>query len=144
MFGIDDAIGAALNIGGKIIDRVIPDPAQAAAAKLELIKLQQSGDLAQMDAVKDLAIAQIGTNTAEATNASMFVSGWRPFVGWVCGMGLATQFVVRPFFLWGTNLAHKAADFPVLDLGTLSTLLFGMLGLGAMRTMEKVNGVASK
>lgn len=144
MFGIDDAVGAALNIGGKILDRVIPDPAQAAAAKLELIKLQQSGELAQMSAVKDLALSQNEVNKTEAANPNLFVSGWRPFVGWVCGLGLATQFVVRPFFIWATNLLHKTADFPVLDIGTLTTLLFGMLGLGAMRSFEKVNGVAAK
>lgn len=144
MFGIDDAIGAALNIGGKIIDRVIPDPAAAAAAKLELIKLQQSGELAQMGAVKDLAIAQAQTNTAEAASTNTFVSGWRPMVGWTCALGLGTQFIVRPFFIFGANLLHKVADFPVLDLGTLTTLLFGMLGLGAMRTLEKVQGVAAK
>lgn len=144
MFGIDDAIGAALNIGGKIIDRVIPDPAAAAAAKLELIKLQQSGELAQMDAVKALAVGQIDVNKVEAANTNIFVSGWRPFVGWVCGLGLFSQFIIRPFFLFVANLLKHSADFPTLDLGTLTTLLFGMLGLGAMRTMEKVNGVATK
>lgn len=144
MFGIDDAVGAALNIGGKLIDRLIPDPAAKAAAQLELLKMQQSGELAKLASDTDLAKGQIDVNKTEAANPNLFVAGWRPFIGWVCGLGLFSQFIVRPFFLFVANLFKHAADFPVLDLGTLTTLLFGMLGLGAMRSFEKVNGVATK
>ncbi len=141
MLGMDDVVGAVANIGGKLIDRLWPDPAQATAAKLELLKMQQNGELAKLAADTDLAKGQLAVNAAEAANPNMFVAGWRPFIGWVCGLGLLSQFIARPFFLYGASLIHVTADFPTLDLGTLMTLLFGMLGLGAMRTSEKLGGV---
>ena len=139
-----DPISAALDIGGKLIDRLWPDPQQAAQAKLELIKMQQSGELAKLTAETDLAKAQSATNTAEASNPNVLVSGWRPAVGWVCAMGLFSQFIVRPFCEFGAHILGKVIEYPSLDLGTLTTLLFGMLGLGALRTTEKLKGVASK
>lgn len=132
-----DPISAALDIGGKLIDRLWPDPTQAAAAKLELLKLQQSGDLAQIT-------GQLEINKAEAQNASVFVSGWRPFIGWVCGMALAYQYLIRPLALAiAAGLGHPIVEMPGLD-SSLWELMFGMLGLGGLRTMEKLNGVASK
>lgn len=139
-----DPISAVLDIGGKLIDRLWPDPAQAASAKLELIKMQQSGELAKLTAETDLAKAQAATNTAEASNTNIFVSGWRPLIGWVCGMGLFSQFIVRPSAEFTAHILGKVIEYPSLDLGTLLTLLFGMLGLGALRTTEKLQGVASK
>ena len=84
-----DPISAALDIGGKLIDRLWPDPTQAAQAKLELFKLQQSGELAQIT-------GQLEINKAEAQHSSVFVAGWRPFIGWVCGSALAYQYLIRP------------------------------------------------
>ena len=141
MIGIDDIVSAVSTLTGKVIDRLWPDPAQAAAAKLELLKMQQTGELAQLAADTDLAKGQLGVNQAEAANANVFVAGWRPFIGWVCGSGLAFQFLLAPLLTWGTHLAGKMTDVPSLDMGTLMTLLLGMLGLGGMRTMEKLNGV---
>lgn len=137
-----DPITAAMDLGGKLIDRLIPDPAQKAQAALELLKLQQSGELAQLSSDTDLAKGQLAINAAEAANGATFTSGWRPFVGWVCGCGLASQFIVGPFATWAAALARHPIAYPSLDLGTLMTLLFGMLGLGAARTVEKINGVA--
>jgi hypothetical protein len=131
-----DPVTALLDIGGKLIDRMWPDPVQAANAKFELFKLQQSGELALMG-------GQLEINKAEAANPSVFVSGWRPFVGWVCGFGLVYAFIGDPILSWASNIY----DFPVppsLDLGTLLTVLGGLLGLGGLRTYEKVNGVAAK
>lgn len=124
----------------KIIDKVIPDPAAKDAAKLALLQLQQSGEFKAMDLEAAAEAAQTDINKAEATNSSLFVSGWRPFVGWVCGSALAYQFLLRPIV--GAFL--KSVTFPSLDMGTLMTLLGGMLGFGAMRTVEKLNGVAGK
>ena len=73
-----DPISAVLDIGGKLIDRLWPDPLQAANAKLELLKMQQNGDLAQM-------VAQTDINKVEAASSSLFIAGWRPFIGWGCG-----------------------------------------------------------
>jgi hypothetical protein len=132
-----DPISALLDVGSKVIDRVWPDPAQAASAKLELMKLQQSGELAQI-------AGQMDINKAEATNPSVFVSGWRPGIGWVCGAGFAVQFVVGPLAEWGSALYGHPVKFPQMDTGTMMPLLLGMLGLGGMRTAEKIQGVAAK
>lgn len=132
-----DPISAILEIGSKVIDRVWPDPAQAAAAKLELFKLQQSGELQQI-------MGQLEINKAEAANASVFVSGWRPFIGWICGIacawnwiGISIAKVVAAFLQYPINLAPA-------DLSEMMPVLMGMLGLGALRTVEKIQGVAAK
>lgn len=84
---------------------------------------------------------QIDTNKVEAANPNMFVAGWRPYVGWVCGTGFAIQFVVAPIAEWGAALAGHPVKFPELDIDTLLTLLGGMLGIGGLRTYEKTKGV---
>ena len=132
-----DPFSALLDVGSKVIDRVWPDPAQAASAKLELMKLQQSGELA-------LIAGQMDINKVEAANPSVFVSGWRPGIGWVCGAGFAVQFVVGPLAEWGSALYGHPVKFPQMDTGTMMPLLLGMLGLGGMRTAEKIQGVAAK
>lgn len=132
-----DPISAALDIGGKVIDRLWPDPAQADAAKLELLKLQQSGELSMIT-------GQLDINKTEAANPSVFVSGWRPFIGWVCGIALAYQYLVRPVAMGvAATLGHPLPDLPGLDQN-LWELMFGMLGFGTLRTAEKFKGVASK
>jgi hypothetical protein len=129
-------------IVGKILDRVLPDKAASEAAKLKIMELAQNGELAQLAADTDLAKGQIDIDKTEAASPKLFVSGWRPFIGWVCGLGLLTQFLVGPLATWVAALMGRVLAFPTLDLGTLMTLLFGMLGLGAMRTKEKMEGVA--
>ena len=129
-----DPVTALLEIGGKVIDRVWADPVQASAARLELIKIQQSGELAQI-------VGQMDINKAEAANPNLFVAGWRPFVGWVCATGFGVQFVIGPLGEWVSALAGHPVKFPQMDLGSMMPLLFGMLGLGAYRTAEKIQGV---
>lgn len=136
-----DPISAALDIGGKLIDRLWPDPAQRDAAKLELMKMTQTGELAQLTAETDLAKAQAAINVAEAGNQNIFVSGWRPGVGWVCAIGLLSQFLIRPFAMFVAQCFGHILEYPSLDMGTLLTLLAGMLGLGGMRSFEKISGV---
>jgi hypothetical protein len=130
-----DPISAALDLGSRIIDRLWPNADEANKAKLELFKLQQAGELAEIT-------AQLKVNEIEAANPSLFVSGWRPAVGWICASALAMQFVAAPIGTWVAALAGHPVVFPNLDMGTLLTLLGGMLGLGGLRTFEKVNGVA--
>ena len=132
-----DPVSALLDIGGKVMDRLWPDPAQAAAAKLELFKLQQSGELS-------IIAGQLDINKAEAANPSVFVSGARPFIMWVCGAGFAIQFVIGPLAEWGSTIYGHPVKFPPMDMATMMPLLFGMLGLSGYRTVEKLNGVASK
>ena len=132
-----DPITAAMDIGGKLIDRLWPDPAQGAAAKLELIKLQQSGDLAQMT-------GQLEINKVEAANANIFVSGWRPAIGWVCALALLYQYLVRPLAVAiFAAVGHPLPTMPGLD-ENLWQLMMAMLGMGGLRTFEKVQGVAAK
>tara|TARA_R110000868_G_scaffold248486_1_gene505004 strand:- start:220 stop:627 length:408 start_codon:yes stop_codon:yes gene_type:complete len=132
-----DPISTAMELGNTIISRIFPDPAQAAQAKLELMKLQQSGDLATMTAQTDI-------NKEEAKSSNIFVSGWRPFVGWICGSAFALHFLLLPvanFVMVATGGKEVVLAF---DMQTLMTVLMGLLGLGGMRTFEKVQGVASK
>jgi hypothetical protein len=127
--GIGDAIA-------KIIGcfKVSPDLALEKSTEVEKIKADLQGKLI------DQITAQIEVDKQEATNANMFVAGWRPFIGWVCGVGLGVQFLVNPLATWITALLGHPIQFPSLDLGTLMTLLFGMLGLGAMRSYDKSQG----
>ncbi|CAB4156291.1 Holin of 3TMs, for gene-transfer release [uncultured Caudovirales phage] len=124
-----------MSVVPKLLDKIFPDPNVAAEAKLKLLELQQTGYLAEI-------ASQTETNKVEAASASVFVAGWRPFIGWVCGSGLAIQFIVAPMAMWIASLFGHVIQFPSLDMGTLLTLLGGMLGLGGMRTFEKLNGVA--
>lgn len=130
-----------LNIGSKIIDKVIPDPQAKAEAKLKLLELQQAGDLKLLDADMQIALAQNETNKVEAADPSLFKSGWRPAVGWVCVFGLAYTFLGQPLITWASS-AYGVPAPPQLDMGDLFTLLAGMLGLGGFRTFEKFKKVA--
>jgi Holin of 3TMs, for gene-transfer release len=128
-----------------IINKVVPDKTAAAQAIATLNQLQLQGalqeELAQLQAV---TVNQSDINKAEATNASVFVSGWRPMIGWVCGAALASQYIGRPLLQWGFAMAHQPLPaLPGID-DNLWQLMFGMLGLGGLRTFEKVKGVAAK
>lgn len=88
-----------------------------------------------------LDLAQIAVNQEEAKSESLFVAGWRPFVGWVCGIGLAYAAVVLPILEFVSRVCFGYTDkFPVIDWAILSQVLFGMLGLGAMRSYDKKIG----
>jgi hypothetical protein len=135
-------LGSVFDFGSKIIDKLWPDPAKADAAKLELFKLQQQGEFKQMDQVFELAKSQVTVNTEEAKSSNLFVSGWRPSIGWVCSFALTYQYIVRPLLSWGLLASgHTVPVMPGLD-DNLWQLLLGMLGLGGLRTFEKVKGVA--
>jgi hypothetical protein len=121
-------IGAVADLATGIINKIWPDKSEA--------------EKQQMIAAVSLVQGQIEVNRAEATNPSIFVAGWRPAVGWVCAAAMGYQFVARPFIAfafaaWG----HQLPDLPGID-GQLWELLAGMLGLGGLRSFEKVKGVA--
>lgn len=126
-----DPVSAALDIGGKLIDRLWPDPAERDRAKLELLRMQQAGEL-----------AQVAVNQAEAANTSTFVAGWRPAIGWICGAACAWNWIGLP--LAKVAFAYSGHSFPVspADLSEMMPVLMGMLGLGSLRTIEKLNGKA--
>ena len=135
--GLVPFIGPILEIGSKLIDKLFPDPQAKAQAQLELMKMQQNGELAQLQADLQLAMAQLEVNKIEAGSNSLFRGGWRPSVGWICAFALFYQMILRPVFTWLGPLIGLPAGMPSLELDTLMTLLFGMLGLGAYRTYEK-------
>ena len=140
--GLDvTGIGSIFDFGSKVIDKIFPNKDDALKAKVALSELQQKGELAELDADLKIAIAQAGTNTEEAKNTSLFVSGWRPAVGWVCVFSLGYNYIFMPFFTYCTTWWFKAPAMPALDTGELTTILIGMLGLGIMRTVEKTGAL---
>lgn len=133
-----DPISAALDLGGKLIDRLWPNPEEAAKAKLELLKLEREGDLAAM-------VAQTDINKIEAQSTHLFVSGWRPFIGWVCGASLIYAALIEPLarFIAKVMFSYNG-EFPVIDTTLTLQILLGLLGLAGMRSWEKKEGVAAK
>lgn len=126
-----------------LIDKLIPDKQAAAAAKLKLLEMEQAGELAHLNAEVSLAKGQTDINAVEAASASVFVSGWRPAVGWVCVLALASNFLAVPLLAW-LSPVWSIPPPPRLDVAELFPILMGMLGLGSMRTYEKLKGVAAK
>ena len=123
----------------KVFDRVFPNPEEKAKAQLEVFEMQQRGELAIYDALSKGDVAQSAVNQAEATHSSLFVAGWRPAVGWVCAAGLFAQYLGAPLLTWvAANTLGWSAPAR-MDMSDLMVLLLGMLGLGAYRTIEKVN-----
>jgi hypothetical protein len=135
-------IGPLLEIGKSIIDKVWPDPTAQAEAQLRLLQLQQAGDFKELETNLQLMLAQTNINKAEAESSSNFRGGWRPFIGWVCGLGLAYQFLIRPLSNGVFSYLGHGTPMPDLDTSTLMALITGMLGFGGLRTFEKTKGMA--
>ena len=138
-----------LPVIGKVLDRVIPDKGAAAEAKQKLAELHQAGALAELEADTKLALGQQEINKVEAANPSLFVSGWRPAIGWVCAISLGTYFVPR--FLIGMYFwARLALDsstlppMPEMGIGDILGLTATILGASWIRSKEKIAGVAAK
>ena len=125
----------ALKEGIKVIGKFIPDKDKQAQAAAEY-------EAALLAAETELAKAQIETNKIEATNTNIFVSGWRPFIGWVCGFALAYHFIAQPFLAFLCALFEYNITLPIFEMDTLLYILGGLLGLGGLRTYEKKVGVA--
>jgi hypothetical protein len=131
-----DPISAALDIGGKLIDRLWPNPEEAAKAKLELLKMQQNGDLAVMTAQTDI-------NKIEAASSNLFVSGWRPFVGWCCGVAFLYAAILEPLARFIAKVMFSyGGDFPAIDTTLTMQILLGLLGMAGLRSWDKKNGTA--
>ena len=117
-----------------LLDKLIPD---------KDLKEQLAHDIATMAErhSHNIIKAQIEVNKTEAAHKSLFVSGWRPAVGWTCCLGLAGNFLVIPFSNFVMALAGSDIVIPLIDVSTMMPVLMGMLGLGTMRTIEKINNV---
>lgn len=128
-FGVSDAIAAGL----KIVDKFVPDPAEKIKAEAALRDSLMAWDQQQNT-----------VNAAEASNSSVFVAGWRPAIGWVCAIALMYQYTLSPIAVWVAGIAHYPLPTPPSLDNSLWELMFGMLGMGGLRTYEKLKGVASK
>jgi hypothetical protein len=121
-----------------LIDKLIPDREAAAKAKLDAMRMAQEGQFRELDALVELARQQANVNAIEAAQGS-YRGGWRPFIGWVCGASIAYQFVARPLMPWALrSLGADVPDMPALDTEQLWPLIMGMLGLGGLRSWEKL------
>ena len=137
-------IGPLLELGKSLINRFFPDPAQAAAAQFELLKMAQTGELAQLAAESEIAKAQLAVNAAEAASGNAWAAGWRPSVGYVCVAGLGYTFLLQPLLPWvAAVFGMSVPPLPSLDTNVLMTLLLGMLGIGGMRSYDKKQGTSS-
>ncbi len=135
MFGWDDAIGGVL----KLADKFIPDPQEKQKFELELQQLKQQSDLAVLNADTQIAIAQADINKTEAASEDKFNSRARPFILWICGVAFGYHFIVQPLLAFVFATTGHPVPLPVFNMDALNTVLFGILGLGGMRTYEKIN-----
>jgi len=122
----------------RLIDKLIPDPAARERAKVELLKTERESDLEELRLAITADQAQTTINQTEAMHPDLFVSGWRPFIGWVCGVAFAYHFVLQPLLAFAILNAGGEVKLPQFDMEALFTVLMGMLGLGGLRTIEKI------
>tara|TARA_R110000824_G_scaffold339782_1_gene526309 strand:+ start:294 stop:701 length:408 start_codon:yes stop_codon:yes gene_type:complete len=133
---ISALVSSILPVASTVIDRLVPDKNAAGKAKREMEK-------ALVDAEAAGRLGQLEINKVEAAHRSIFVAGWRPFIGWCCGAALAYHFVLQPIIVFGLALTETAVPaLPAFDMDSLMTVLLGMLGLGGMRSFEKFKGLA--
>jgi len=116
-----------LNVVAGIIDKVVDKIDDFTLDKAEKAEL-----------IQEINKAQLEVNKVEAGHTSLFVAGWRPFVGWTCGVALCYHFVLQPFLVFLLYSSGYQMDLPVFDMTTLTTILMGLLGLGGLRSYEKV------
>lgn len=128
-------LGSALSL----VDKLFPNPKDAADAKLKVLELQSSGELAALNAELQLAVGQMEINKAEAYQQDVFRGGWRPFIGWTCGSAFAFNFVVLPLLITISALMGNPIVVAPLDMSEMLPVLLGMLGLGGFRTYEKLH-----
>jgi hypothetical protein len=135
------AATAILPTVSRLLDRLIPDPEARAKAQLDLMRLGQEGAFKEMDAQLQLNIAQAEINKIEAASQNGFQAGWRPLAGYACVAGLGYEFLLRPLLPWVMTVSGiEAPPLPSLD-GVLFELMFGMLGLGTLRTADRLGRI---
>jgi len=123
-------LGAVSDLANTVISKIWPDKSEAEKQQLAAAVMVVQG--------------QIDINKVEAGNSSIFVSGWRPAIGWICGAACAWNWVGLPVAKLGLTLAGIDVAIQSADISEMMPILLGMLGLGTLRSFEKVNGVAAK
>lgn len=129
-------LGPLLEVGKTLIDRWLPDPQKKAEAEMELVRMAADGELKQV-------LAQLEINAKEAAHPSVWVSGWRPAFGWVGALGFLYATVAQPVLVWYGS-ARGWPTPPEVNIDLLWTVVTGLLGIGGLRSLEKVKGVGSK
>jgi|TARA_R100001510_G_scaffold54375_1_gene57011 phenylpyruvate tautomerase PptA (4-oxalocrotonate tautomerase family) len=119
----------------QLLDKFIEDKDQKAALAHEISTMAERH-------AQELAKGQIEVNKMEAASSSMFVAGWRPAVGWICALGFASNFILIPMANFALALASIEVQIPMIDTTQMMPVLMGMLGLGTLRTVEKVRKVS--
>lgn len=125
-----DPVSAALDLAGNVINKIWPDKTEQEKAELALIVATVQG--------------QMAVNQTEAAHPSVFVSGWRPYIGWVCGMAFAWNWIGLPVTKVALSLNGVDMTLEPASMAEMMPVLLGMLGLAGMRTYERVEGVARK
>lgn len=128
--GLEGLGGLAKDLRGAITGEISPEK-----------KAEIESKTLELEATAQNLQAQI--NIEEAKHKSIFVAGWRPFIGWTCGVALAYNYVVAPFAIQAAQWFGKSIQLVELDIGSLITLLIGMLGMASLRTVEKNSGVSN-
>lgn len=132
-------LGDIIDAIGGLASEAIVDKDKKNELKVRLEELRDKAD----QRLHDELMGQIEVNKVEAAHASIFVAGWRPFIGWTGGVGLAYSFVLSPFIEFLARVFGFTQPMPELDTGQLMTLVLAMLGVGAMRSYDKVKGTAA-
>ena len=118
-----------------LLDKFNEDKDQKAALAHEIATMGEKHS-------QEALLAQLEINKAEAASGSLFKGGWRPFVGWTCGIAFAYHFVLQPLLIFVfAYIGLETPDLPAFDVGTLLPVLGGMLGIGGLRSYEKTKGL---
>lgn len=141
---VSDPITGLIQAGARIFD----DLHFSGKEKADVALRARDQDLREQELDRDVQLAQLAINREDSKSASWFVSGWRPFVGWCCGIGVVLP-GTAPWLLWPVTTAIRAIapdfdipPFPVVDTEVQRNLLYGMLGMGGARSFEKWKQVA--
>jgi len=135
MFGIDDAISAVTGLADTVVKRVWPDATQIEKAKIDQLTRQ-------LESEYKLLLGQIETNKIEASSSRIFISGWRPLVGWGCGASLIYASIIEPIARFFAVVFYDyQGTFPVLNTDLTLQILLALLGIAGMRTFEKNKGL---
>jgi hypothetical protein len=138
MFGIDDAIASVSSLADTVVKRIWPDATEIEKAKIEQVT-------AAMQSEYRLLLGQLDINKVEAASSNWLTSGWRPFVGWVCGSSLAYAAIIEPLARFVAAVVFGyTGPFPAIDTTITLQVLLGMLGFGAARSIDKHLGTARK
>lgn len=128
-------ITSLLPVASKLLDKFVEDKDTKNKLAHEIATMAEKH-------AQELAKGQLEINKAEAQHKSIFVAGWRPFIGWTCGVALAWHFVLAPVTMFlCAYIGVAIPELPTFDMGSLMTVLMGMLGLGGLRTYEKQKGL---